>query len=196
MSSREFKNLRSLVITAVLIAISTVIETFTIDITAVLRINFAYLAVATIGMLTGPTMGFFAGMICDITGYFVHPGGFAFDIRYAFLTGVTGFIYGMFLYCKTYKTDIAAYKNQALYIRIIISRIIDVILINVIANTTLLMGYSMKYEQDQGILQILIARVGKNLIQLSIDFPLMFAVLPAMLLAYLKFGRRVVGNKS
>ncbi|MBQ7991077.1 MAG: ECF transporter S component, partial [Oscillospiraceae bacterium] len=59
------KSLLNLVICAMLIALSVVIESMAIDIGAV-RINFAFLAVAAIGMLFGPTVGLVSGGICDV----------------------------------------------------------------------------------------------------------------------------------
>ena len=75
-SAKEFTKLRSLVITALFIAISMIIEAFSIDLQFA-KLNFAFLAIAIIGMLFGPCMGLVAGFACDIVGYLVHPtGGF------------------------------------------------------------------------------------------------------------------------
>ena len=64
-SAKEFTKLRSLVITALFIAISMIIEAFSIDLQFA-KLNFAFLAIAVIGMLFGPCMGLVAGFACDI----------------------------------------------------------------------------------------------------------------------------------
>ena len=45
---------------------SMVLEMYSINLLFV-KINFAFLATAVIGMLFGPTVGFFAGLACDVT---------------------------------------------------------------------------------------------------------------------------------
>ncbi len=60
-----------IVTTGILLAASMIIETYTIEIPFA-KINFAFIAIAAIGMLYGPTISFFAGGICDILGFIVH----------------------------------------------------------------------------------------------------------------------------
>ena len=73
-SAKEFTKVRSLVTTSLLVAVSMVIEMFSIDI-GFAKLNFAFLAIAIIGMLFGPCMGMMAGFACDIVGYLAHPSG-------------------------------------------------------------------------------------------------------------------------
>ena len=97
-SAKEFTKLRSLVITALFIAISMIIEAFSIDLQFA-KLNFAFLAIAIIGMLFGPCMGLVAGFACDIVGYLVHPTG-GFLPAYVLVAGLQGLIYGLCLYHK------------------------------------------------------------------------------------------------
>jgi len=73
-SLKEFKKVRNLAITALLIAISMVIEMYSIDL-QFCKLNFAFLAIAAIGLLFGPAVGFFSGLACDVVGFMVHPSG-------------------------------------------------------------------------------------------------------------------------
>lgn len=51
-SAKEFTKVRSLVTTSLLVAVSMVIEMFSVDI-GFAKLNFAFLAIAIIGMLFG-----------------------------------------------------------------------------------------------------------------------------------------------
>ena len=57
--------------TAVLIALDLVLKTFlNVQVTEELKLNFAFVAVAAIGMLYGPTVAGAACFVTDILGYF------------------------------------------------------------------------------------------------------------------------------
>ena len=94
-SAKEFTKVRSLVTTSLLVAVSMVIEMFSIDI-GFAKLNFAFLAIAIIGMLFGPCMGMMAGFACDIVGYLAHPSG-GFLPAYVLVGGLQGLFYGLFL---------------------------------------------------------------------------------------------------
>ncbi len=97
-SALELKNLRTLCVTAILIALDLVLKTFVeVRITEELKVNFAFVAVASIGMLYGPTVAGMACIITDILGYMLKPlGGFSPLFTIIEMTG--GIIYGCFLY--------------------------------------------------------------------------------------------------
>ena len=183
-SAKEFTNLRSVAATAMLIAVSMGIEMFAVDI-GVVRLNFAFIAIAAIGMLFGPVMGFTAGLACDIVGYVVHPIG-GFLLAYTLAAGLQGFIYGAVLYHKTEWRSHGLTKKKkfdvTLLIRIVIARLLDICLINLLINTALNLHYGFIPEEAFGT--AVIARVAKNLIELAADIPLLVVILPAVLMAY------------
>lgn len=84
--------------TALLIALEIILSRFCSITTPIVRIGFAFLPLALIGMLHGPVYAGLAGAIADILGatFFPPIGGFfpGFTLT-AFLTGI---IYGLFLY--------------------------------------------------------------------------------------------------
>ena len=189
-SAKEFYDLRSLTVTAMFIAVSMVIEKFTINF-PLFKINFAFLAIAVIGMLCGPTVGFVAGMLCDIVGWIANPDG-GFYPAYTLVAGVQGLIYGILLYYKQDKLSLFGLNdNVSFVIRIIIARLLDVCLINLLCNTFLNMHYGFIPQQAFGV--AISTRLLKNALELAADIPLLLLILPAALLAYKRImsGREV-----
>lgn len=96
-SAFELKSLKCLTVTGVLIALDVILKGLSIKITADLKITFAYIALATIGMLFGPTVAFMSGVITDIIGYALSGDG-GFSPLFTLIEGVGAMIYGIFLY--------------------------------------------------------------------------------------------------
>lgn len=97
-SALELKNLRTLCVTAILIALDLVLKTFVnVQISEELKLNFAFVAVAAIGMLYGPAVAGAACFITDILGYFLKPSG-GFSPMFTIIEMTGGIIYGCFLY--------------------------------------------------------------------------------------------------
>jgi ECF transporter S component (folate family) len=181
-----------IVITGLLIAVSMTIEAFTIEIPFA-KINFAFLAIAAIGMLYGPFVGFFAGGICDILGYIVHPDG-AFLPLYTVIGMIQGLIYGIVLYQKwgNISSSATAAKGRKITefsVRLVAARLFDVIIVNLFMNTAANMHYG--FIPKQAFTTAIAARVIKNILQLAADIPLLLIILPAVLMAY----NRMVGKK-
>ncbi len=186
-SAKEFKDIRALTVTGMFIAVSMILEKFTIPL-ASSKLNFAFLAIAVIGMLTGPVMGFSAGLICDIVGYIAFPQG-AFLPVYTLVAGLQGFIYGICLYRKQEHFQVFGLNEHvSLIIRAIIARLLDVMIINLCLNTFLNMHYG--FIPEQALTVAIPARLMKNIIELGADIPLLLLLLPAALTAY----RRAFGN--
>ena len=113
-SLAELRSIRCLTVVGVFIAIYVVLDGFaTIRIGEFLKIDFAYLALAMIGMLFGPAVGFIAGFACDLVGYLVNPIG-GFIPWFALITALEGFIYGLGLYNFKPEKDVRQYLRVAL----------------------------------------------------------------------------------
>lgn len=186
-SAKELKTVRCITVTSIFIAISMVIETFTIEIPYA-KINFAFIAIAVIGMLYGPVVGAMASGICDIVGFFAHPQG-SFLPLYTCIAVLQGLIYGICLYHKMDKHSIMYIRNSdghstdiTLYLRAIIARLLDVVLINILLNTRVNLYY--KFIPDKSYGAAIITRTAKNVIELFADIPLLFILLPIALVAY------------
>lgn len=97
-SAKELKSLRCITVTAMMIALNLALKSVTIYVTDDLKISFSYLALATIGMLFGPTVGFLAGAVTDILGLLVQQMMSAFNPLYTLVEATGGLLYGLFLY--------------------------------------------------------------------------------------------------
>ena len=185
LSFKEFRNIRTVLITGIFIAISMILEMFSINL-ALFKINFAFLAIAVIGMLFGPTVGLFAGMACDIVGFIAKPDG-GFFPAYVLVAGLQGLIYGICLY---HRAELPFLKKMnstaALLIRAVIARLLDVVIINLLLNTALNLHYGFIPAEAYGT--AIIARTAKNVLELFADIPLLMLVLPVALAAYKRVG--------
>ncbi len=190
-SAKEFKSIKCLSVTGIFIAISMIIEMYSIDIQFA-KINFAFLAIAVIGMLFGPTVGLFAGFACDIVGFMVHPTG-GFLPAYVLVAGLQGLIYGICLYHRADGHSIVSVNNVSgkstditLFIRAVIARFLDVIVINLLINTKLNLHYG--FIPSEAYSTAIVSRIAKNVIELCVDLPLLFVLLPVALSAYKRIG--------
>lgn len=186
-SAMELRSVLCIALTGLLIAVSMLIESFSIDF-AVFKVNFAFIAIAIIGMLFGPVVALPAGFACDIVGHMV-SGGSAFLPAYTLAAGLQGLIYGVCLYCKNDRYSIKLTNNKSgktiditLYIRAVIARLLDVIIINLLINTKLNLHYG--FIPKEAYSEAIVARIAKNVLELVADVPLMFVILPAALIAY------------
>lgn len=102
-SAKEFKNLRSVVSVALLVALHTVMALFlSIQVTTSLRISLSFLANVMIGCMFGPVMGFVAGGLGDLIQFVIKPTG-PYFIGWTISAALAGLIYGCFFYGKTPK---------------------------------------------------------------------------------------------
>ena len=97
-SASEFRNIRSVVTAALLIALHTVFAVFiSIQVTESLRISISFIANVVIGALYGPVMGLVCGAIGDVVQFGIKPTGPYFP-GWTLSAALACFIYGMFFY--------------------------------------------------------------------------------------------------
>lgn len=197
-SFKEFKNVKCITVTGIFIAVSMIIEMYSIDLQFV-KINFAFVAIAVIGMLFGPVVGMISGFACDIVGFFAHPSG-GFLPAYVLAAGLQGLIYGFFLYYKNDKYSIGFSNNVTgktvditLYLKAVLARLTDIIVINLLINTKLNLHYGFIPYEAYGT--AIVSRIAKNVIELFVDLPILFLLLPVALGAYKRLGniKKVTG---
>ena len=184
-SAKELKSVRCLTVTAMLIALDLVLKmTVSIKLTESMSISFAFIAIASIGMLYGPTVAAAAGFITDILGFFINNKGGAFDIRYTLIEMLGAVLYAIVLY--------NASNDKWMLPRIIVSKSIVVVVCNLWLTTWALSTYYGK-----GFLAMFPARALKNLAQLPVDVLLLAIFLPIVLKAYNQVfkGARTVDEK-
>lgn len=110
-SAAEFKNLRSLVTAALLIALHTVFACFfSIMVTDSLRISISFIVNVVIGCMFGPVMGLVCGGIGDIIQYVIKPTG-PYFIGWTISAALAGLLYGAFFYRK-YPKNLLLTKDQ------------------------------------------------------------------------------------
>ena len=158
-SLHELKNLKSMVMAAMLLAIAVVLGFFTLQLTEFIKIGFAYIANEFAGMLFGPVVGSLIGALADILKYMVNPTG-------PFFPGFTisgfcgGLIYGIVLYKKPLSLK-----------RVIVANTLVTIFVNLLLNT-----YWLTLLYGNAYMALLPARIVKQLVMLPIEVILFYAV--------------------
>ena len=151
----ELKSLRCITVTGILIALDIVLKMFSITVTKDLKITFAFIALAAIGMLFGPTVGFLAGVITDVIGYLIRPEG-GFSPLFTFVEAFGAMLYGLFLYDLSIKAvpddSIAEKKKDSIGSSLLRGFIIGAIVGAAMAGIMLLLSVIMSpYKEDAGI---------------------------------------------
>ncbi|GEN50300.1 folate family ECF transporter S component [Alkalibacterium pelagium] len=92
--------------------------------TPVVRITFAFLPTALIGMLFGPWIGGFGAVLADILGFIIGPGVGGFFPGFTLSAFLTGLIYGLFLH-----------KRDVTLKRIVMAEVLIALFVNLTLNT-------------------------------------------------------------
>lgn len=157
MSFQELKKLRTITGVALLLAISVILNFFSIQITPTLKLGFGYIVTALTGMLYGPVTAGIAAGLGDIIKFIIKPSGsffFGFTIN-AILGGV---LYGLFFY-----------KNQMTILRAILAKTCANVFLNILLNT-----YWLSILMGKGYYALLLPRITKNLLLLPIEIIVLF----------------------
>lgn len=189
-SAGELKSIRCLCVTAVLIALDLALKSVTIYL-PFCKISVAFVAMAAIGMLFGPVVGFMAGAITDILGLLIAQQMDAFNPIFTIVEMMGGLLYGLFLYdFEAVKPDFSGGKaffksigaNWRPVLRIVLAKLAVIVICNLFLNTwfQVLAGiivpetFSVKFA----------ARVGTNFIKMPFDILLMLLTLYPIKAAY------------
>jgi len=162
-SCKEFKSVRSIVLAAMFGAISLIINSFSIMIGQIVKIDFVFLPNEFVHYALGPIFGAVYGAVMDILNYFSKPQG-AFFPGFTISAILIGILYGFILY-----------KRPISLKRVIIANVIRVIFIDLVLNTywlTLLMG--------KAYMVLLPTRIIEKLIMLPIETILLFTVIKSV----------------
>ena len=175
-SAAELKSVRCITTTGLLVAVYIVLDMFSFKIGDAIKINFDFVATATIGMLFGPVPAVLAAVAGDLIGCIL-TGNSPLPLL-SLLEVLKGLLYGMMLYKKS---------GMRLVTLSIISRLIDSIVICLVFNTAALMYYGYLSRTSEQ----LYIRYGKIATELVFFIPLMIFLMPAVCQAYERtFGRR------
>ncbi len=185
-SSKELKNVSTLTVCGMLMAIAIVTRNLPLYITADLRITFSFFSIMTIAMLYGPVVCVIANVGVDVIGYFL-DGYKARDYNFGLLAVkiIIALIYGIFLYKKITGKSIITFG--------IISRVIVVLFCNVGLNSFVLY-YSyynnsfpfMTSSEWNAFVIWLTPRIIKNAVMLPVEIVMICVLLPIISAAYHK----------
>lgn len=156
-SFHELRDLKALVMAAMLLALAVVLGFYRLQLTEYIRIGFDFIAKEMAGMLFGPVVGMAVGGLSDILSYIIKPVG-GFFPGFTISAMVAGAIYGTILY-----------KRPVSLKRIIVANSIVTVLVNLLLNTVWL---SVLY--GDAFLALLPARAVKQLIMLPIEVVLFY----------------------
>ena len=158
-SFHELKNVRSLAVTAMLLAVAVVLGFYTLQLTEYIKIGFAYIANELTGMMFGPVVGALMGGLADVLKYIVNPTG-------PFFPGFTisGVLGGLIYGCVLYKRPLSIK-------RIILANVLVMVLVNILLNT-----YWLTLLYGSAYMALLPARILKQAIMLPIEVALFYAV--------------------
>lgn len=176
-SAKEMKKVKTLVITAMLVALYLVLESFSFTITpflpTYLRISLSFIAIGLIGSLFGPSVAAIAGALTDILACFLFPRGAWFP-GFTLTSIVGGCIFGLGLY----------HKEMTLW-RVFLTRGSINLICNIGLNTIW-----TSIIANKAIHAILWTRIVKNVIAWPIEALLFFAVAKTVIGVYQKTKSR------
>jgi len=161
-----FRNIRTITLTAVLIALTIVgNRILIIPIMPGLEIRFGFIFLASIAFLLGPISAFAAGFLASMLGFILFPSGFPFDPRFYLNAGLSGVIFALFLYKRNP-------KSEYFIIWILAGRLAVNLINNIIINTYLFRGHFLAAAEI-----VATARVFRNVVLLPVEIIMMLAVI-------------------
>lgn len=160
LSAQEIGSIRTVAVCGMLLALKIVLSMFTINVTNILKVGFAYLPIAAAGMLFGPVVGGIVGAAGDVLGYFVQPTGPYFP-GFTLNAFLSGFLYGLVLYRRPVKLT-----------RTFAAKALVTLLVSLALNPLWL---SVLY--GKAFFAVVSARIVTNLVLLPIDTAVLFALL-------------------
>lgn len=148
-SAKNLSQSLKLATMAMFVALYVVLYAVKIPITPESRISVTFIPVALCGYLLGPVPAMLVGGIGDVVAFFLFPSG-AYFPGFTVSAILSGMVYG----CLLYKSS-----GLSMRVRVVISKIIITVCINMILNT---LWTAILYEKAFFVL--LFSRVLKNLI--------------------------------
>ena len=150
--------IKKIIISALLLAASIVINRFLSINTSILSIGFTFVPLMLSGIILGPKYSILIATLSDLIGALLFPFG-SYFVGYTISSLLTGLVYGFLLYQKKFQV------NKSFFIRLIIAILIVTIVINGGLNTLWLVITSKK-----AFLAILPTRILKQLIMIPVMF--------------------------
>ncbi len=156
----KIKDVRVLTISAMMLALATILGFLKVPVTQLIELRFAYLPIACTGLLFGPAVGGIVGALSDILGFIVKPTGPYFP-GFTITAAAAGVIYGAMLCGK-----------EVTWQRVAAAHLVRTIVVSFLLNPlwlSLLYGY--------GFVAVVTARVVKTLVMFPIETALLYFIL-------------------
>ncbi len=159
-SAKELKNIKTLVLVSMLVALVVVLSFSTFYILNTLRVSFTYIPIVIASTLFGPVVGAITGVLGDVLGYLTSQAGHgAYNIGFTINAFLNGFIYGLFLYRKFTP------------LRMVFAKIVQVLLVELLLTPLWL---SLMYGDSYSVL--LYGRLFKTIIFIPIEVFVMVVI--------------------
>lgn len=163
-SSSKLKNISCLTVCSMLIALSVVLGSFSIQLSQNIRISFTFIPIAIAGYLFGPIVAGLAGGSVDIINFLLHPTG-PFAPGLTLCAILAGVVHGLFLYRKPLS----------------ILRVGGSLFINTVFISVLLRTYILSLLYGMPFVANLITRLPVQAIKLPINILILYVVLRALI---------------
>ena len=172
-SWHELRHLKTVVVTAMLIAVGIILGYFSITVTPYLRIGFSFIANELTALLFGPVVGGVMGGIADIIKYLIKPDGpYFFGFTLSAILGPV--IYGIMLY-----------KKPLSFPRIFIAKVLVAVFVNLLLGT-----YWLSMLYGKGFLALLPARALKQVCSVPVEAALFYIIVKTLGKAHFFFEVR------
>lgn len=199
-SAGKLKDVRTITVTGMLMAMAVVLRWLSVPITPDVRVVFSFIPICIVGMFYGPVVCAMANVSIDVIGFIIDTKNFrGYSPQLSLLSVVIGIVYGMILYKRVLK------PQWSDILRVFAARLAVVLVLNVCVRSYLL--YTMYvnssfslFTADVNAWTAFGAYVSPRFIKAAVEFPvdmvLMAAVIPAAQQAYIRaiprFGRKKV----
>lgn len=158
-SLKEFKNVRSIALAAMLGAIAVILNLFSLQIGNFIKYSFTFLPYEFTYYLFGPVFGAIFGAVMDILNFIVKPTG-PFFPGFTLNEILNGLLFGALLY-----------KRPVSLKRITVASTIQLIFINLILKT-----YWLSIMFGSGFFIVLAGRAWKELLMFPVNIALLYMV--------------------
>ena len=175
-SARELKQVRTITVAALFMALSIVLRTIAIPIGTDIRIRFAFLGVMIIAMLYGPVVS----MIAALDGSKMRE----YNLLLALVVVLNALVYGLFLYRRT--------SQKNLLFSAVLARLTVVLIGNLVLNSSILYAcyinpdfpFAMSGSAWSAFGTWMLPRLIKNVGQFPFDIIMICVLLPIVVKAY------------
>jgi ECF transporter S component (folate family) len=186
-STKELKSTQCIVVTGMLVAVYIVLAGLgnIYLIPGVLRINFGFLALATVGMLYGPTAAVLAAIPCDLFALLLRGTGGYLPV-FTLILMFNALIYGIFLYGFEVK------KSFRANIKLFIAHGIIVLIGRLVFNTAAQYFHGIIGGADETLITLISLRFVTNVIRYPVDIVMLYVVLIPVKAAFPK----IIGKQN